>query len=177
MAYKPLISKSLLDHSSFEESAIFLYKELLCSDFGEAYDNACANNDRDFSVVETLSVKESVHIDRFNFRSFLGEPLTTPFRTVLWYGRRIYFKDMIEFAEFLDQCFTSRANEVCPICGKIRGRHLKFCFTQAAGLPFEIFPCSKACMQELTHNINTYREILSELKELPEHKEYPYLAK
>ena len=166
-----------VDKVKGSDASQILYKEVFASDKGIV--SSC----RDFDVVErhitltdTAKLKESRKFDIYNYVSYTGKFLVKPACTVLFYGERIYFKDLKELAEFNSERFRERFHDRCPVCGNFRGRHLKYCFADGSGIPFEIFPCSRECLRELTHKINFYRPMLKELQQLPDRHEYPWMG-
>ena len=115
------------------------------------------------SFSDSAKVSESISIKKWNFISYEGFKIFKPYRTVLFEGKKIYFKDASEFSRFCSERFTEREQDRCPVCGEAKGRHLRYVFATGNGLPFELFVCSKECLRKLTQNISVYREILEEI--------------
>ena len=138
----------------------FLSREMFAHDFGSAKREYIEGPfPRDKKGEESLVAFDSAKVEQFNYISYTGVKLKKPFITVRWYGRLIHFKDLEETRLFMDWRFREREFDTCPVCGEMKGRHLRILFMAGTGLPYNPYFCSKECQQEFMHNIHLYKKL------------------
>lgn len=166
MDNKRIIHKYVSDTSKRVKEFSFSSKEIYLADNSPSIKETLfeINNDKSSNLFEAFNIEEEVSIDKYNFISITGIKIVKPFATYLWYGKYIYFANVMEYTNFNFSRFVERSQDLCPVCGEPKGTQMRFCYTEGTGLPYGVYVCSKECLRELTGKIPFYRRVIPELQ-------------
>lgn len=162
-----IVMNPKLERGAYKEDAFFLYKEFFLKERGYVKGSIMSDlRERSIWWDEKGTFDDTIRVLKYNYISFTGYLIAVPASTVLFYGRRIYFINRRELSNFLEDRVLARLHELCPICGNPLGGGLRYTLVTGAGLPFNLFFCSKKCLAECTHYIHKYKKIFKELTKL-----------
>ena len=133
---------------------------LVLEDYGFVSDYGGTGRDRDFTFRDHGFHKGYIYLDKWNYISWGKKPIKHPFITLLYYGKLIYFYNLLEFNEFNSEFFKARENDICPVCGGFKGRHLRYVFIEPSKIPQHYYVCSKSCLRQFTGNRYNYIKLL-----------------
>ena len=135
------------------------------SDSGFISDVGGTGEDRLIEFIDGSSYQDEIIIKKLRFTSWRGKPIERPYVTLLYYGKEIYFESQLEFSMFNDKFFQEREYDLCPVCGELKGRHLKYCYVDDYYTdPVSYYLCSVECLRKFMRNHSKYLHILRNKK-------------
>lgn len=104
--------------------------------------------------------------EKHNSANMLCQLEITPYVRKEWtvrYYDKNEKKERIPLEEFLEKEFRLRTSEVCPVCGEVNKRKLRYLFSMGRGIPYNLYFCSYKCLHQFMTHIGDYQSLMAEL--------------